>query len=68
VKLEEVAPDVWKIARMKVNMHGKVLFFKTVGDQEDETRTGFKHIPNDMTLAQAEQMLLNQPGERPAGQ
>jgi hypothetical protein len=68
VRLEEVAPNVWKIARMKVNMHGKVLFFKTIGDQEDETRTEFKHIPNDMTLAQAEQMLLNQPGDRPAGQ
>jgi hypothetical protein len=68
VKLDEVAPQIWKIARMKVNMHGKVLFFKTVGDQEDETRSDFKPVPDSTTMAQAEQMLLNRRDDHPAGQ
>jgi hypothetical protein len=68
VRLQEVAPGVWKMARMKVNMHGRVLFFKTVGDQEDETRSDFKPVPDSTTMAQAEQMLLNRQNEQPAGQ
>jgi hypothetical protein len=68
VRLDEVAPEIWKISRMKVNMYGKVLFFKTVGDQEDETRSDFKPVPDSTTMAQAEQMLLNRPDEHPAGQ
>jgi hypothetical protein len=68
VRLTEVAPGIWKMSRMKVNMHGKVLFFKTVGDQEDETRSNFKPVADGTTMAQAEQMLLNRSSERPSGQ
>jgi len=63
----EVAPGVWKIIRLKVDMRGKVLFFKTIGDQEDETRSDFKQMPDTMTLSQAEQMLLKSGAEKAAG-
>ena len=67
VRLIEVAPGIWKICRLKVNMRGKVLFFKTVGDQEDETKSNFKQMPETMTLSQAEQMLLKGGAEKAAG-
>ena len=58
VRLTEVKPGIWKIAKLKVNMHGKVLFFKTIGDQEDETHSDFRQVPDGITLSQAEQLLL----------
>ncbi|MGB6689438.1 MAG: hypothetical protein WBE76_16515 [Terracidiphilus sp.] len=60
VRLTEVKPDIWKIAKIKVNMRGKALFFKTIGDQEDETHSDFRQVPDGITLSQAEQLLLKQ--------
>ncbi len=60
VRMTEVAPGIWNLARLKVNMRGKALFFKTIGDQEDETRSDFRQVPDGTTLSQAEQMLLEQ--------
>lgn len=68
VQLIEAAPGVWKLSRLKVNMHGRILFFKTVADQEDETRSGFRQVPGNTTLAEAEQMLLNRTPDKPSGQ
>jgi len=68
VRLMEVAPNVWKVDRLKVNMHGKVLFFKTIGDQEDETRSDFRQMAGGMTLAQAAQLLVNQARSTSAGE
>jgi len=67
VRMTEVAPSIWNIARMKVNMRGKALFFKTIGDQEDETRSDFHPVPQGTTLSEAEQMLLKQPGGKRSG-
>jgi hypothetical protein len=67
VRLVEVAPQVWKISQMKVNMHGKALFFKTIGDQEDETRSDFRQVPEGMTLSEAEQILLKHPPANRSG-
>ena len=67
VRMTEVAPGIWNIARMKVNMRGKALFFKNIGDQEDETRSDFRPVPQGTTLSQAEQMLLKQQGGKQSG-
>jgi hypothetical protein len=68
VRLTEVAPYIWKVSRLKVDMRGKVLFFKTVGDQEDETRSDFHQVPDSLTFTQAEQMLTGPRSNRPTGQ
>jgi hypothetical protein len=67
VRLREVAPGAWKMTRLKVNMRGKALFFKTIGDQEDETRSGFHRMPDGITLAQAEELLVAPQGPAPSG-
>jgi hypothetical protein len=67
VRLTEVKPGIWKIAKLKVNMRGKALFFKTIGDQEDETHSDFRQVPDGTTLTQAEAMLMKHPAFRPNG-
>jgi hypothetical protein len=65
VKQSEVGPGHWEITLLHVNMHGKVLFFKTIGVQQDETQTNFQQVPDNLTLAQAEEDLRGKhaPGE-----
>ncbi len=60
VKQSEVEPGHWEVTALHVNMHGKALFFKTIGVQQNETRTDFRRMPDDMTLAQAAQTLERQ--------
>lgn len=57
VKQSEVGPGHWEITLLHVNMHGKVLFFKTIGVQQDETQTNFQRVPDNLTFAQAEEDL-----------
>jgi hypothetical protein len=42
---------------MNINMRGKALFFKTIDVRQNETRTSFQRVPDDLTLAQAAERL-----------
>jgi hypothetical protein len=66
VKQSEVAPGHWEITTMNINMRGKALFFRTIEVQQNETRTSFQRVPDDLTLAQAAERLsrLNRPLKR----
>jgi len=39
---KEVAPGHWQMTTSNVHINGHALFFKTIGSDEDETRTDFK--------------------------
>ncbi|HTZ73211.1 MAG TPA: hypothetical protein VMB47_04775, partial [Candidatus Aquilonibacter sp.] len=56
----EVAPGHWEIVRLQVDMRGKALFFKSISVQQNETRSDYKLLPQDITLAQAANMLIHQ--------
>jgi hypothetical protein len=56
VRREEIAPGHWAITKLKVNMNGKILFFKTIAVQQDELHSHFQRIPDSTTLTQAEAM------------
>jgi hypothetical protein len=60
VKQSEVAPGLWEITLLHVNMHGKALFFKTIAVQENEIRTNFQRVPDNLTLSEAAQQLPKQ--------
>ena len=60
VKQSEVAPGLWEITLLQVNMHGKALFFKTIAVQENEIRTNFQRVPDNMTLSEAAEQLQKQ--------
>jgi hypothetical protein len=57
VKQAEVAPGYWELTLLKVQMKGKVLFFKTIGVHQDYSRSDFRQIPDNLTLAQAADIL-----------
>ena len=60
VKQSEVAPGLWEITLLHVNMHGKALFFKTIAVQENEIRTNFQRVPDNLTLSEAAEQLQKQ--------
>ena len=57
VRQEPVAPGYWELTVLNVHMTGRALFFKTIGEQQQFSRSEFKRVPDNLTLAQAEQML-----------
>jgi len=60
VKQAPVAPGYWELTQLNVSMKGKALFFKTIGVQQRYTRSDFKRIPDDLTLAKGAEMLEKQ--------
>jgi hypothetical protein len=56
VERREVAPGLWQIVETHVHIDGKALFFKTIGEQQDEVQTEFTQVPQGTTLEQAAEM------------
>lgn len=57
VKQEPVAPGYWELTVLNVHMSGRALFFKTISQQQQYSREDFKRVPDNLSLAQADQML-----------
>ena len=60
IERREVAPHHWQITESHVHILGKALFFKAIGDEEDEVKTDF-HISPARNFQQAEQLLTQHP-------
>lgn len=56
VERREVAPGLWQITETHVHIEGKALFFKNIGQQQDEVQTEFTQVPHGTTLEQAVEM------------
>jgi len=56
VERRQVAPRLWQITETHVHIEGKALFFKNIGQQQDEVQTEFVQVPNGTTLEQAAEM------------
>jgi hypothetical protein len=56
VERREVTPRMWQITESHVHIEGKALFFKSIGQQEDEVQTNFMQMPDGITLEQAAEM------------
>jgi len=67
VEQSEVAPGHWEITLLRVNMHGKALFFKTIGVQQNEIRSDFQKVPENLTLAAAARELQQRSTQNPVG-
>jgi len=60
VERRQLAPGLWQITQTRVHIEGRALFFKTIGQQEDEVKFDFTLVPPGTTLEQAV-VMLNQP-------
>jgi hypothetical protein len=56
IERREVGPGYWEITETRVHIGGHALFFKTIGQQEDEIKTDWKPSPAQ-SLAEAERIL-----------
>ena len=56
VERRPVAPGLWQITETHVHIEGKALFFKNIGQQQDEVQTDFTLVPEGTTLEQAAEM------------
>jgi hypothetical protein len=61
VERREVAPGLWAITETHVHIDGRALFFKTIGQQEDEVKYDFTLVPPGTTLDQAVGLLGSTP-------
>lgn len=53
----EVIPGVWRIATIKVSLTGKKLFFKPINILVNEEVSGFRRVPDHLTLENAAELL-----------
>jgi hypothetical protein len=53
----QIAPDNWQITQTHVHISGHALFFKTIGDQEDEVTSDYRPVPDNVDLQKAAQMI-----------
>jgi hypothetical protein len=60
VRRAEIAQGDWEMTELTVNMHGRALLFKNICVQQKEVHTGFHRVPDDLTLADAANLLLHQ--------
>ena len=68
VKQEEVAPGFWELTALNVQMKGKALFFKTISVQQKYTRSEFKQVSDNLTVAQGVKMLRQKVSSKAAGE
>jgi hypothetical protein len=54
---EEVGDGSWQITGMHVHISGHALFFKTIGDQEDEITSNYHRVPDGVDIGKAAEML-----------
>lgn len=57
IERAEVGEDSWQITQTHVHISGHALFFKTIGDQEDEITSDYHPVPEAVNLDKAAQML-----------
>ena len=57
IERRQIAPGLWQITETHVHIGGHALFFKTIGQQQDEIKTDFKPVPLGTTLEEAVRML-----------
>ncbi len=68
VKQEEVAPGFWELTALNVQMKGKALFFKTISVQQKYTRSQFKRVSDNLSVAEGVKMLRQKVSSQAAGQ
>jgi hypothetical protein len=57
IRQTEVAPGHWEMTSLSVDMKGKALLFKTIGDQETENHSDFHRVPDNLTVGEAAGIL-----------
>src|ERR1700733_3595725 len=57
IRREQVSETHWKTDLVEVHIQGKVLLFKNVNKDQRESRSDFRPVPQDISLAEAKVLL-----------
>jgi hypothetical protein len=57
VELGEASPGDWEVTHMNLSFTGKVLIFKSLNIQSDETFSNFRQVPPNLSFAQGVELL-----------
>lgn len=60
----ETAPGIWQINVTHVHIQGHALLFKTISEQEDDSKSNFSREPENVTLQEAADSIMSKP-DRP---
>ena len=60
VERRETGNGVWQITETHVHVAGRALLFKSISDQEDDVKSRFKEISQNLPIKKAENMLMAQ--------
>ncbi len=60
VERRQVGPNEWQITQTHIHIQGHSLIFRTISEQEDEVKSRFHELPGDLSLLQAEKILMDQ--------
>lgn len=53
IQRTRLSPGLWKTSSIKIDINGRIIFFKTISEQQDETRTDFEPVAADASVEQA---------------
>jgi hypothetical protein len=53
IKRTRLSPGLWKTSSMKIDINGRIILFKTISEQQDETRSDFTPVAEDTSVEQA---------------
>lgn len=59
VERRQTGDDVWQITETHVHIQGRALIFHTISEQEDDVKTDFKPLPENVTMQQAKTDLFS---------
>ena len=60
IERRQVGHGIWQITETHVHLHGHAVLFHDISDQEDDVKSKFEPLPSNITLAQAEQRLMQE--------
>ena len=55
----ETQPGHWEMSELRVNMHGRILFFKTIAEQQDQAFSNYRRLPDNFSAAEGVHMLMS---------
>lgn len=59
---QEVGPSHWEMTSLDVNMYGHAILFKNIAVKEHQVQSEFRRVPDDITMAQAFEILRKDTG------
>ncbi|MGC2324635.1 MAG: hypothetical protein WA463_18515 [Terriglobales bacterium] len=55
----QVGPSQWKTALLNIQLSGRMILFKTISKQQYETRSNFRAVAGDLSLSEANDLLVS---------